>query len=109
MSEKRSEKESNLNQSIQSNQSIQTNIVSLSADETERAAEQALRPNNIYEFVGQSKVKEQLNLLLKAAKGRNKPADHILLAGPPGLGKTDRKSTRLNSSHSSVSRMPSSA
>ena len=86
MSEKKeSKKESNLNQSNPSNPS---NIVSLSADETERAAEQALRPNNIYEFVGQSKVKEQLNLLLKAAKGRNKPADHILLAGPPGLGKT---------------------
>lgn len=64
------------------------NIVSLAADETERAAEQALRPNSILEFIGQSKVKEQLNLLLKAAKERNKPADHILLAGPPGLGKT---------------------
>lgn len=63
-------------------------IVSLAADETERAAEQALRPNNILEFIGQSKVKEQLNLLLKAAKERKKPADHILLAGPPGLGKT---------------------
>ena len=63
-------------------------IVSLAADETERAAEQALRPNSILEFIGQSKVKEQLNLLLKAAKERKKPADHILLAGPPGLGKT---------------------
>ena len=63
-------------------------IVSLAADETERAAEQALRPNNILEFIGQSKVKEQLNLVLKAAKERKKPADHILLAGPPGLGKT---------------------
>lgn len=54
----------------------------------ERELEQTLRPNNLEEFVGQSKVVEQLKLVISAAKLGNRTADHILLAGPPGLGKT---------------------
>ena len=54
----------------------------------ERLAEQALRPANLKEFVGQSRVVEQLSLLISAAKLGNRTPDHILLAGPPGLGKT---------------------
>lgn len=57
-------------------------------DETELAIEGALRPTSLGEFVGQPKVRGQLQLLLDAARMQERPADHILLAGPPGLGKT---------------------
>ncbi|GAB3270300.1 Holliday junction branch migration DNA helicase RuvB [Microbacterium lacusdiani] len=57
-------------------------------DETELAIEGALRPGSLAEFVGQQKVRGQLQLLLDAARIQQRPADHILLAGPPGLGKT---------------------
>lgn len=51
-------------------------------------AEQALRPTSLQEFVGQQRVKDQVDLLLRAARERGTPSDHILLSGPPGLGKT---------------------
>lgn len=54
----------------------------------ERAAEAALRPRHLDEFVGQLAVRRQLSVLLEAAKGRAEAADHILMVGPPGLGKT---------------------
>lgn len=60
----------------------------LAADETELAVEGALRPTSLAEFVGQHKVRGQLELLLQAARMQDRPADHILLSGPPGLGKT---------------------
>jgi len=50
--------------------------------------ELALRPKSLKEFVGQERVSKQLDLLLSAARNRNSPADHVLLSGPPGLGKT---------------------
>ncbi|MBB5631856.1 Holliday junction DNA helicase RuvB [Cryobacterium mesophilum] len=56
--------------------------------EAELAFEGALRPKNLAEFVGQEKVRAQLQLLLDAARMQNRTPDHILLAGPPGLGKT---------------------
>ncbi|MGV8852719.1 MAG: Holliday junction branch migration DNA helicase RuvB [Rhodoglobus sp.] len=56
--------------------------------DAELAFEGALRPKSLHEFVGQQKVRGQLQLLLKAAAMQNRTADHILLAGPPGLGKT---------------------
>ena len=58
----------------------------LSHEELELEA--ALRPKDLSEFVGQSRVVEQLSLVIAAAKKDNRSADHILLAGPPGLGKT---------------------
>ena len=58
------------------------------ADETELAIEGALRPTSLAEFVGQQKVRGQLQLLLDAARIQQRPPDHILLSGPPGLGKT---------------------
>jgi len=56
--------------------------------EAELAFEGALRPRTLGEFVGQAKVRGQLQLLLQAAAMQNRTPDHILLAGPPGLGKT---------------------
>lgn len=58
------------------------------SDESELAIEGALRPTSLGDFVGQQKVRGQLQLLLEAARMQSRPADHILLAGPPGLGKT---------------------
>ncbi len=58
------------------------------SDATELAIEGALRPASLGEFVGQPKVRGQLQLLLHAASLQQRPADHILLSGPPGLGKT---------------------
>ncbi|MFT4230988.1 MAG: Holliday junction branch migration DNA helicase RuvB [Microbacterium sp.] len=57
-------------------------------DEAELAIEGALRPLSLGEFIGQPKVRGQLHLLLEAARMQQRPADHILLSGPPGLGKT---------------------
>jgi len=54
----------------------------------ESALEQALRPKTLKDFIGQHRVREQIDVLLTAARHRNSPADHILLSGPPGLGKT---------------------
>jgi Holliday junction DNA helicase RuvB len=58
------------------------------SDDFERTQELALRPKTLQEFVGQKRVANQLDLLLSAARNRNSPADHVLLSGPPGLGKT---------------------
>ncbi len=47
-----------------------------------------MRPQTLDEFVGQRALKERLSIILEAARARNEPADHLLFAGPPGLGKT---------------------
>lgn len=62
--------------------------MSAGADDHERAAEGALRPKRLAEFVGQRVVREQLSLVLESARQRSATPDHILLSGPPGLGKT---------------------
>jgi len=54
----------------------------------EEEVERSLRPRRLDEFVGQARVKEQLSIALDAAKGRGDALDHVLLVGPPGLGKT---------------------
>jgi Holliday junction DNA helicase RuvB len=54
----------------------------------EREVEASLRPRTLSEFPGQPKVREQLSLVLESAMRRNRPPDHVLLSGPPGLGKT---------------------
>src|SRR5438105_1344787 len=63
-------------------------LVSPLADADERAIESALRPKRLTEFTGQARVREQLSLILQSALRRGRPPDHVLLAGPPGLGKT---------------------
>ena len=54
----------------------------------EESIERALRPKELQEYVGQEKVRSQLEIFIKAAKNRNEALDHVLLFGPPGLGKT---------------------
>jgi Holliday junction DNA helicase RuvB len=63
-------------------------LVDADARPDEQEIEAALRPKRLAEFVGQPRVREQLSLVLEAAKLRNRPPDHLLLSGPPGLGKT---------------------
>jgi len=65
-----------------------TDITDPSPVDAELAFESALRPKNLTEFVGQPQVRKQIELLIAAAKIQDRAADHILLAGPPGLGKT---------------------
>ena len=54
----------------------------------EEHAERALRPTRLSEYVGQIKVREQMEIFIQAARGRAEALDHVLLFGPPGLGKT---------------------
>src|SRR5690625_4371032 len=58
----------------------------LQAEDTD--IELTLRPTRLNQYIGQHKVKENLNIFIKATKMRNEPLDHVLLYGPPGLGKT---------------------
>ncbi|UYG16528.1 Holliday junction branch migration DNA helicase RuvB [Brachybacterium huguangmaarense] len=63
-------------------------LTSAESSAIERAAEAALRPRRLEEFVGQGVVREQLSLVLDAASARGRAPEHVLLSGPPGLGKT---------------------
>src|SRR4051794_11769392 len=63
-------------------------LTTADADGDERVVEAALRPRTLAEVVGQERVREQLSLLLEAARARQRVPDHVLLNGPPGLGKT---------------------
>lgn len=54
----------------------------------EEALDQSLRPRRLEEYIGQERVKENLKIFIEAARGRSEPLDHLLLYGPPGLGKT---------------------
>ncbi len=57
-------------------------------DNEEEKVENTLRPRTLNEYIGQTKVKENMKVYIEAAKKRNEPLDHVLLYGPPGLGKT---------------------
>lgn len=59
-----------------------------SLDIEEQKSEYNLRPQHLSEYIGQKKVKDNLHIFIEAAKKRNEPLDHLLLYGPPGLGKT---------------------
>ena len=63
-------------------------ILQAEAEGDEQAVEAALRPRTLDEVIGQERVREQLGLVLAAARGRGRTPDHVLLSGPPGLGKT---------------------
>jgi Holliday junction DNA helicase RuvB len=63
-------------------------LTAAEAEGDERAVEAALRPRTLDEVVGQARVRDQLGLVLEAARRRGRAPDHVLLSGPPGLGKT---------------------
>jgi Holliday junction DNA helicase RuvB len=63
-------------------------LTTAEAEGDERAVEAALRPRTLDEVVGQHRVRDQLGLVLEAARRRRRAPDHVLLSGPPGLGKT---------------------
>ena len=63
-------------------------MVEAGATGEDNAIERALRPKQLEEYVGQTKVREQLEIFISAAKNRSEALDHVLLFGPPGLGKT---------------------
>jgi Holliday junction DNA helicase RuvB len=63
-------------------------LLQATADPSERAEETSLRPRRLAEFVGQPNLREHLEIMLGAASRRGQALDHVLLAGPPGLGKT---------------------
>ena len=63
-------------------------IIKSSILKGEEEVEKTLRPETLSQYIGQERVKEQLNIFIQAAKMRDEPLDHVLLYGPPGLGKT---------------------
>jgi Holliday junction DNA helicase RuvB len=63
-------------------------LISAYASDEDAVADQSVRPKRLAELIGQHRVREQLDLLLQSALRRGSPPDHILLSGPPGLGKT---------------------
>lgn len=63
-------------------------IVAGTANKAEEELELSLRPQKLSQYIGQAKVKEVLNIFIESAKMRDQPLDHVLLSGPPGLGKT---------------------
>jgi holliday junction DNA helicase RuvB len=71
-----------------SGEEMTAEVLAVTADPVEREAERSLRPRRMDEFVGQSELKEHLAIVLQAARERSEPAGHLLLSGPPGLGKT---------------------
>lgn len=73
---------------IPSNGDRGTRLIEPSAMGEDNVIERALRPKQLEEYVGQKKVREQLEIFISAAKNRSEALDHVLLFGPPGLGKT---------------------
>lgn len=67
---------------------MEDRIISSEADVNDITFEQSLRPQTLKQYIGQEKVKDNLEIFIQAAKMRNETLDHVLLYGPPGLGKT---------------------
>ena len=74
--------------SINFSEDANEEIITTAASLPEDRAEGSLRPKTIAEYIGQEKAKDNLYIFINAAKMRNEPLDHVLLHGPPGLGKT---------------------
>ena len=63
-------------------------IINGTASAEEEAVERAIRPRRLQEYIGQTPVKTQLEIFISAARARGEALDHVLIFGPPGLGKT---------------------
>ncbi len=74
--------------SINFSNDVNDEMITTAASLPEDNADGSLRPRSIAEYIGQKKAKENLSIFINAAKMRNEPLDHVLLHGPPGLGKT---------------------
>ncbi len=73
---------------IEQEMDFENRIVSPEYNSADDDAELSLRPKTLDDYIGQDKVKDNLSIYIKAARGRNETLDHVLLYGPPGLGKT---------------------
>ena len=67
---------------------IKNSLISPSCDEEDNEFEVTLRPAKLTDYIGQEKVKSNLAIFIEAARKRREALDHVLLYGPPGLGKT---------------------
>ncbi|MGH7233937.1 MAG: Holliday junction branch migration DNA helicase RuvB [Candidatus Saccharimonadales bacterium] len=79
-----------------------TNAADKQADNEEPQIEVTLRPKDFSNYIGQDRLKDNLKLAIAAAKKRNEPLDHVLLYGPPGLGKTTMASVIANEMNSQI-------
>ena len=73
---------------IENEMDFENRMVSPDFAPGETELENSLRPKTLDDYIGQEKAKENLSIYIKAAKQRGEPLDHVLLHGPPGLGKT---------------------
>ena len=71
-------------------------------NQSEEIIETSLRPKFLNEYIGQNKVKDSIKIYIEAAKKRNEPLDHVLLYGPPGLGKTTLSNIIANEMNSNI-------
>ena len=67
-------------------------LIAATPKEREEQIDRAIRPHALADYIGQPVVREQMELFIQAARQRQEALDHTLIFGPPGLGKTDRKS-----------------